>query len=569
MNVLVVDDHEYNRELLTYILDDEGYTHLQAANGKEACELCAARNDIDLVLMDVSMPVMDGIQAARQIKQDARDKLIPIIFVTALDDTQVLARCLDAGGDDFVPKPINESVLLAKIKAHSRTRDLYQKLQQAHLQLEYHQKVMEREHNIIERIFERGLTRVKTTCDNIKKYTSPMSMFNGDIILEAPSPSGGIYNIIGDFTGHGLAASIGSLPVTEIFYRLTAEQASVGLLARAINKSLVELLPDSMFFCAAITYLDSSGKSLALWLGGMNDVLHVRGEGEGASVRRIVSAHMPLGILNEEEFDETPELIDLQIADRVYIYSDGVTEMVNPAGEQYGVERVVAMIQNESATSAFEKILSSVRDFHGNDEQDDDISLVEILAAPVLHRERGSEAVVDIKTQAYAADSFPWQFSMQLRDEELKNNNVIDQIMRFVGGIRGIELHSEKLFTIISELYSNALEHGVLGLDSRMKNSADGFEQYYRLRSQRLDAIQQQFIRVQVEFAKSEPNQIVFQFSDSGQGFDFASALAHIPTEVDFLTHGRGLNLLKSLCSVLEYSDGGRSVKAIYSLCYS
>ena len=560
MKILVVDDQDYNRQLLSYILEDEGYDFVEAKDGKEACEIAERDAEIDLILMDVTMPEMDGMTACAIIKKHQEEKHVPIIFVTALDDSDILAKCLDAGGDDFVPKPINESILLAKIKAHGRTQDLYQTLQTANKKLEYHRQVMDREHLIVERIFNRGASRIKTNCANITKYTSPMSMFNGDIILEAPSPSGGVYNIVGDFTGHGLAASIGTLPVTEIFYRLTEQQTSIATIAKELNRSLVDLLPDNMFFCAAITYLDSAAKQLSLWAGGMNDILWLR---ENGSLDRIGSEHMPLGILMDEEFDDSITIRELTCGDRIYIHTDGVNEATNADEEYFGLDRLENLIA-EGGPDRIEALLNAVRDFQQDSTQTDDITLMEIKASPIIHLDKEDSSVVDIKSQRLVGESFPWRFSLRITEEHFANMHLVDQIMTLVGDIQGMELHREKIFTIISELYSNALEHGILGLDSSMKETADGFEEYYKLRQERIENTRGHAVELVMIYKKGTPDTIEIKVSDSGEGFDYENTLAKI--EEEKTTFGRGVLLLKSLCTQLEYSNNGTSVKAVYEV---
>jgi len=122
MKVLVVDDHAYNRELLGFMLEDDGHSVEYAKDGVDACNKVDSDSDIALVLMDVMMPVMDGLDATRKIKSSIEDRFLPILFVTALDNEKNITDCLEAGGDDFLPKPINENILLAKVKAHSRSK---------------------------------------------------------------------------------------------------------------------------------------------------------------------------------------------------------------------------------------------------------------------------------------------------------------------------------------------------------------------------------------------------------------------------------------------------------------
>lgn len=563
MKVLVVDDHAYNRDLLAFILDDEGHTCIEAVDGKNAVEIYRDDPDIALILMDINMPEMDGIEATRAIKSLDPERFVPVIFVTALDDTDVIARCLDAGGDDFVPKPVNENVLISKINAHARSQALYQNLQQANKTLSYHQTMMNREHSIVEHIFSNANRRNKTYCENIKQYTSPVSMFDGDVVLSGPSPAGGVYLMVGDFTGHGLAAAIGSLPVTEIFHNMISHQASISQLASVLNVRLHEILPTNMFCCATLMFIDASGTQCTLWSGGMNDTLWVK-SGSG-TVEKIVAQHMPLGILDDAEFDDSPLIFEISLGDKLYIYTDGVNEAVNASGEEFGLERLEEVVA-KGGDDTVEAVNLAVKQFHEGCEQSDDISIVEVTGGSLVHRSRDDDEPVDVQQEFHRASSFPWHLKMHLEDEDLRNTSIVNQILGFVASIQGIELHQDKIFTIVSELYSNSLEHGVLRLSSEMKNSADGFEQYYRERQLRLESLQQQFIDVEFDYLRGNPNKIKLVITDSGDGFDIDKVFDS--TKENDQTHGRGLSLLRSLCSVLQYADGGRTVTAVYDLCH-
>ena len=508
------------------------------------------------------MPEMDGINATRQIKKHDSSRYVPVIFVTALDDFEMLAQCLAAGGDDFVPKPVNESVLLAKINAHARTRSLYKKLHEVNQTLSVHQQQIEREHSIVERVFEKSTNRVTSYCSCAKKYTSPASMFNGDLVLESPSPAGGVYHIVGDFTGHGLSASIGTLPVADIFYALAAKQASVSQIASEINYRLSGLLPSNMFFCAAITYLSPSGTELSIWSGGMNDILIAPVDSPG-ELRYIQAEHMPLAVLPVEEFEDTPTLLTLTPGDKVYIYTDGVNEANNAGGEEFGLQRLQEIIRL-GGENVVAQITDAVHSFREGVEQSDDISLIELTAQPIAHFDSSTHQQVNVRELFFKAKSFPWRFSMRLENEDLSNAKIVDQIMNFFGTVQGVEIHRDKIFTILSELYSNALEHGVLGLDSSLKNSADGFEQYYKERESRLQSISGHAISIDFSYTKGSPDSLKLVMTDTGAGFDYEATMK--PSSKDNDPHGRGVSLLRSLCSDIQYSDGGRTVTVHYQL---
>lgn len=112
--ILVVDDTDWNRDLLVQLLEDE-YTVLQAVDGEQGVK-AAEKDRPDLILMDLGMPVMDGWEATKKIKANDDLKHIPIIAVTshAMVGDEIEAR--NAGCDDYLPKPIDEDLLLRKIK---------------------------------------------------------------------------------------------------------------------------------------------------------------------------------------------------------------------------------------------------------------------------------------------------------------------------------------------------------------------------------------------------------------------------------------------------------------------
>lgn len=561
MKVLVVDDHAYNRELLGFMLEDDGHDIEYADDGAVACEMVDADSDIALVLMDVMMPVMDGLDATRKIKSSIGDRFLPILFITALDNEKNITDCLKAGGDDFVPKPVNENILLAKLNAHVRSKVLYDRLQDANDELTYHRQMMDREHSIIEHIFKNGSARVSTSCDNVHTYTSPMSMFNGDLVLMSPSPSGGAYGLIGDFTGHGLAASMGSLPVTEVFFNNVNKQASVSQFAHDINHRLKILLPQNMFFCAAIFELDRQGENMTLWMGGMNDIFALRkSDGE---LESIESAHMPLGILSTEEFDDSPQLVSIDKFSQLFIYTDGITEAQNEQREEFGGHRLAELILQQTH-NPIESIVQSVNEFSSSSEQSDDVSILRITPGQLVHRSIETGELIDVGASYHQVESIPWRLHVELKDTDLKTTSVVDQIMSFVSSIQGIELHQDKIFTIVSELYNNSLEHGVLRLKSSLKNDADGFEQYYKLRQERLNDLSGQAIKINFTYINDNPNKIEFQIEDSGDGFDVDAYLKSC--EQDEGSHGRGMQLLRHMCASIDYSNGGRTVTAVYEL---
>lgn len=114
--ILIVDDQIQNIELLDAYLVPEGYELITATNGAEALEKLS-HNQVDLILLDVMMPGMDGFEVTRKIRQDNTLQLLPIILVTALRETADRVKGIEAGCDDFISKPVEKTELVARVKS--------------------------------------------------------------------------------------------------------------------------------------------------------------------------------------------------------------------------------------------------------------------------------------------------------------------------------------------------------------------------------------------------------------------------------------------------------------------
>ena len=113
-SLLVVDDNEMNRDLLTRRLERQGYQVTVAVNGLEALEKLD-QADFDLVLLDIMLPVMNGYQLLEHLKADQSLSQVPIIITTSLDEADGKARCLALGAEDYLTKPFNPVVLKSRI----------------------------------------------------------------------------------------------------------------------------------------------------------------------------------------------------------------------------------------------------------------------------------------------------------------------------------------------------------------------------------------------------------------------------------------------------------------------
>lgn len=546
MKVLVVDDQSVNRIMLRYLLEDGGHTCIEAENGKVAVEAFQLEAP-DFVLMDIMMPVMDGYEAAKRIKELSVGQHTPIIFLTARTEQDSLIRCLDHG-DDYLNKPINDVLLRAKISAHQRTLELTQQIQAKNEELTRLHDTLQAEHKMGQHVLSHAMSRSWRACPIVRSHVSSMSTFNGDMLLVARNPKGGLYLFLGDMTGHGLSAAIGTVPVSQVFFAMAALGRSVRDMATELNATLKEFLPANMFCAAAILQVNESGDSAQCWLGGLPPVMRVR-PGTGL-IEEIKGAHLPLGIQSRQQFSNHIQVVELEADDRLLLMSDGVHDIESACGEIYGEERVDALVRLRREDT-FQALLDDIERFSEGASQPDDISLVELRGGPLNSVVRQAE--VDMR-------ELPWQLDFHFTCDDLRSDqSILEHVMAMLPAEQRFAAVEHNIQTVLIELYSNALEHGLLKLDSDMKTDASGFAKYYQLRDERLTCLERGSITIRLSYLPREmANEVLIEVMDSGQGFDYQQAALMKGANA----WGRGLAMVDSLCTSLEFLAGGRHVKA-------
>ncbi|WP_100641961.1 ATP-binding SpoIIE family protein phosphatase [Alteromonas facilis] len=542
MRVLIVDDESINRFLLVHMLEEQGFLEIyEARSGHEALVLYEKVHP-DLILLDVVMPDMDGFEVARRVKTGKDDVYLPIIFITSLEEGETLVRCLDVGGDDFVSKPFDKTILLAKLRAHLRTRQLSKNLNEQNQQLTYFRNNVEREREIIEHIFSKAIVNKPAATKFFDFVNLPADEFSGDVFLCESSPNGGLYFLMGDFTGHGLASAIGALPVTRAFQAMASKGLSVSEIASTLNKTLEPLLPIHMFFAAAIVEISVSGKRFSVWNGGMPDLLLQAPDGR--LLKRFKSQHMALGILSNSEFEEQDEVFEAEIGARIICYTDGLIELHNSDGEMFGEEGLERLfIGNPKIT--VDDLLSEMQAFAEDAIPHDDVTVAMFRCQSLLELKRDK-----------ALSPLPFTLESMLTPDLLRQGDSIQYFVELVCSQLGLAWVRSDLFTILTEMYSNALEHGVLQIPSSIKSTPEGFMEYYTLRGERLTNLSDGFVRIHATYDPSGKT-LTLSVTDSGKGFDVDA----LKPSTDEFSYGRGHTLLEELADKVTFLDGGKTTQ--------
>lgn len=558
LTILIADDSNSDRLLLSTIVKGLGHRVVMARDGVEAVDLFV--NDTpDIVLMDALMPRMDGFEAASKIKALSLTHFVPIIFLTSLKEDSSLVSCLESGGDDFLSKPYKKVVLEAKINAFQRMLSMHKILQKQKTQIEDHNSHLIREQEVAKKIFDKVAHAGYLDASNIQYTLSPLSVFNGDVLFAGLAPSGNLMVLLGDFTGHGLGAAIGAMPLAQTFYSMVNKGFTMQEVLAEMNIKLKHILPVDIFCCSVMIDLDMRNKTVEVWSGGLPDC-YLFNDAEN-TYQVISSKHLPLGVLDKNQFSDSTQIFEMQNDDRFFIWSDGILEAENKQGERFGALNIQAVFDHaESGSAIFTNLNQSVTRFVGNHTPSDDISMVEIKMVDETEF-----------TQSYTPSSFDdglgpidWRLLYHLTPESLRKQNPLPQLLQMLQVMPNLRLYSGDIYTILSELYSNSLEHGVLKLDSKLKQSSVGFAQYYDLRKERLQGLlDDSYINFTLSYkGTANSGLLTILVEDSGDGFDHKTYSSRELDSSEY--HGRGLALLRVLCQKIDYLDNGNKIQVVY-----
>lgn len=545
LRVLFADDDFGTLVLGRRMLEAAGHLVDTAADGEQAL-LAFRKHAPDIVLLDLGMPRMDGIAACRAIKAECAGAFVPVIFITSAGDED-LVRCLEAGGDGFLSKPLNPLTLNAQLQAFRRIRDLHSTVQQQSRSLREHQDRLLLERQLASAVFERVLAGDHAGVDHLQHFIVPASRFAGDLILVAEAPCGGRHVLLADFTGHGLPAAIGTIPVSDVFHSATAAGMDLQSLLRELNQRIARMLPPGMFMAAVAAHVDPDAHTISVWNGGMPDGIVVR-DGAGV-VFRFRSRHPPLGVLGRAAFSDALERHSARRRDRLYLMTDGITEGGGAPECTYGETRLLELFTGDvPAASRFARIEADVRAFHATRPPHDDLAMVELLCepAPAARRLPPLRHRVQVHVDAPA----------------LRAGRALQQLLQTVAAEPSLEPVAPDAAAVLCELFTNSLEHGLLHLDSGSKHDSATFEQYCRESDERTRRLEQGWIRIELELRTAPDLQrLALRVSDSGPGFDFDAVTARLP-EVEQLA-GRGLLIVRELATTLRYDAASNTVEAV------
>ncbi len=397
--------------------------------------------------------------------------------------------------------------------------------------------------------------------DLFQHWLLPAAEFSGDVIAARMTAGDRLHVILGDGTGHGLATALCMMPVSEIFYAMTGKGFPIGSIAKELNKKMHTLLPRDRFIAATLASVNPSNRTIEIWNGGGPTPFFMSEDGE--IVQRWKSNHLPIGVLSDKDFDEKVSYFQWDKPGQLYLHSDGLIDARDESDQLFGTSRLEETLFHADAPHRFQNLKKSVMDYLGEKEAEDDISLIVVNCGLGVFPQKAIEA---LPKESQNSGPHHWRVSLHLSEADIKNIDVLPILLTWLKQASIAQRDTQRLFLILTELYTNAVDHGLLGLDSGLKSSSTGFEGYLNQRSQRLHLLEEGRVDIFMERrAESGKDWIRLRIEDSGEGFDTHD----YPKRQDDHTSvpsGKGITLIHSLSSRVHFLNGGNTVEVDYLL---
>jgi sigma-B regulation protein RsbU (phosphoserine phosphatase) len=388
-HILIVDDEAPNRDLLEGLIESFGHDSITAGSGPEALEKISP--EIDLVLLDVMMPGMDGFEVVRQIRSRPDVDTIPIVMATALTEKEDRLRAVEAGANDFITKPIDKTELKVRLDSQLRIKEAQDEVRQQREELRRRNAEMEADLDLAREIQQAFLPqqyvsfpRVVGPLEGALRFHHrylPASTLGGDFtdILILSETEAGMF--ICDVMGHGVRSALITAVARGLVEELLPRAFDPGRFLSEFNHSLTAILGRSrtpMFATSCFLVADVAAGTIRYANAGHPTPLRVRRQKGRVEPLPFESGAVgpALGVFPDYEYSTCQ--CDLEDNDLVMLFTDGLYEVEGENG-CYDEDQLREAVQRRMALSAsplFDALLGEVQQFAGGQPFLDDVCIV-------------------------------------------------------------------------------------------------------------------------------------------------------------------------------------------------
>lgn len=367
--LLLVDDNPTNLQVLFQTLKDSGCRLLVAKDGHTALAI-ARKSRPDLILLDIMMPDIDGHEVCRRLKAEAVTAGIPVIFLSALGETEDKVRGLELGAVDYIAKPFQPEEVIARVNTHLTIHRLKREVDKQKNQLE---KELEIVSEVQRRLLPKQLPQVKglklDVCYETSRYAG------GDYYDIAAIDDNQWGFLVADAEGHSAPAAVLMAMTCALFRAYPGTPDKPDEVLTYLNRHLCKVAEPS-FITALYAVYDCRGRSVRVARAGHPPPMIYR-LADQAAAELDCPGIFPMGI---QDFPQVPVTqTQLQPGDRLLLYTDGITERFNPRSELYGEQRLLRQLAVDSGNdpqAVKAAILEDLKKFAGPRPADDDQMLL-------------------------------------------------------------------------------------------------------------------------------------------------------------------------------------------------
>jgi sigma-B regulation protein RsbU (phosphoserine phosphatase) len=365
--VLIVDDAKANLDILVEGLKSDHKLSL-ALNGEMALQL-AARTPPDLVLLDIVMPGLDGYEVCRRLRQMPETAEVPIMFLSSLEEVQSKTHGFEVGANDYLTKPFEMLEVKARVRSLLKAKAYADAVKE---KIAYDLRIA--------REIQMGIlppdvaTIAEGTDLEAHAILEPAQAVGGDLYEVLRRPDGKLVVVMGDVSGKGIPAALFMAVTMTLVRAMSADSQTPEEILRRVSDALFSQNPRNMFVTLLCGIYDpATGKLTYASAGHPAAVLVRNGNADFLTTEPDLAAGIMAGIAPQSRS------VELQPNDLMVLYTDGVTEAFNAAGELYGDARLLEALSRPNRNSAAEMtaaLLKSVRDHAANHPQSDDIAIL-------------------------------------------------------------------------------------------------------------------------------------------------------------------------------------------------
>ncbi|MFZ3044863.1 MAG: SpoIIE family protein phosphatase [Desulfatirhabdiaceae bacterium] len=368
-SILLVDDQPANLQVLSQTLENIGCKQLFAKNGESALAI-AQKVRPDLILLDIMMPGIDGFEVCRRLKTNPDTQKIPVIFLSALDETSDKVRGLQLGAVDYVAKPFQPEEVIARVNTHLMIHRLSTEVQMQRDELEHElQVVSQLQRNLLpERLPEIDGLKLAVHYET-SRYTG------GDYYDVVVLPDGRLTILVADAEGHSAPATVMMAMTCALFRSCSTCLGEPDQMLAYINENLCKVNRGS-FVTAIYAVYDIPSRTLKMARAG-NPLPILYKPSERTATELSCEGVLIMGL---EAYAEVPVTeVTLLPGDQLLFYTDGVTDRLNEDKKFYGTERLLQQFgtaDSDDPAAILKGITDDLSRFAGHRPADDDQAML-------------------------------------------------------------------------------------------------------------------------------------------------------------------------------------------------